>query len=213
VGFYQTLNGSDEVPYLIEERTIDPVSGTFAIDQILPADDIAVGTFRSGSSLTLSSTTPVEGTGAYKLAASGALYGDGAFGDTLAAPAAGTTTATTFNGPTLAVPTGSVAGTLDATVSVTTPGRYDKGVLVISHDGAIVTSTALDTLLSQASGTATLGSLPAGDGTTAFAPGTYSAEAWVWSSSDPENTFVRQPATALIDLRNATTATATVTVN
>src|SRR6185295_1034921 len=86
VGFYQTLNGTNEVTYLIEERTLDPVSGTFAVDQIVPADNIAFGTFNSGSTLTLSTTTPVEGTGAYKLAASAALYGDGTFGDTLTAP-------------------------------------------------------------------------------------------------------------------------------
>jgi hypothetical protein len=213
VGFYQTLNGSNELPYLIEERTIDPVSGTFAVDQIVPSDNIAFGTFNSGSSLTLSNITPVEGTGAYKLALSGALYGDGAFGDTLAAPAAGTTTTTTFNGPTLAVPTDVLSGTINATVNVTTPGRYDKGALIISHDGAIVTATPLDTLLSQASGSATIGSLPAGDGTTALPSGTYSAEAWVWSSADPAGTFARQPATGLIDLRAATTASATVTIN
>jgi hypothetical protein len=213
VGFYQTLNGSNEVPYLIDEQTIDPVSGTFAVDQIVPADNIAFGTFNSGSTLTLSTTTPVEGTGAYKLAASAALYGDGTFGDTLTAPTAGTTTTTTFNGPTVAVPTDVLSGTINATVNITTPGRYDKGVLVISHDGAIVTTTALDTLLAQASGSATISSLPAGDGTTAFAPGTYSAEAWVWLSTDPANTFVRQPVAALIDLRAATTASATVTVN
>jgi mucin-6/19 len=213
VGFYQTLNGSNEVPYLIEERTIDPVSGTFAVDQIVPSANIAFGTFNSGSTLTLSNITPVEGIGAYKLGVSAALYGDGAFGDTLVAPAAGTATTTTFNGPTVAVPTGVLSGTLNATVNITTPGRYDRGVLVISHDGAIVTTTSLDTLLSQASGSATVGSLPAGDGTTAFPAGTYSAEAWTWLSTDPDGTFVRQPAAGLIDLRAATTAAATVTVN
>jgi hypothetical protein len=215
VGFYQTLNASGELPYLIEERTVDPISGVFALDQTVPADNIAFGTFNSGQTLTLTTGTPVEGTGAYKLAASAALFGDGAFGDTLTAPTAGTTTTTNFNGPTLALPTGALSGTITATVNITTPGSFDKGAVVISHDGAIITATPLDGLLvpAQASGTLTISAIPAGDGTTAFAAGTYSAEGWVWNSSDPDGTFVRQPATGLIDLRAATAATVTLTIN
>lgn len=215
VGFYQTLNASGEVPYLIEERAVDPISGQFALDQTLPVDGIAVGTFSTGSALTLSAVSPVEGTGAYKLAASGALYGDGLFGDTLTAPAAGTTTTTTFNGPTLAVPTGALSGTLTATVNITTPGLYDKGAVVISHDGAILTSASLDSLLTsgQASGDVTITSLPAGDASAAFTGGTYSAEVWVWNSNDAEGSFTRLPSTALIDLRAVTTGAVTLTVN
>ena len=213
VGFYQTLNASGEIPYLIEERTVDPITGAFALDQNIASDAISIGTFNSGQTLTISDTTPVEGIGAYKLAASASVFGDGAFGDTLTAPATGTTTTTTFNGPTLAIPTGALSGTITATVTVTTPARYDKGALVLTHDGAIITSTPLDTLLGQASGTATLASIPSGDGGTAFSAGTYSAEAWVWNSNDASGTFSRQPVTGLIDLRSATTATIALTIN
>ncbi len=213
VGFYQTLNASGEIPYLIEERTVDPITGAFALDQSIPSDAISLGTFNSGQTLTLSDTTPVEGIGAYKLAASAGVFGDGAFGDTLTAPASGTTTTTTFNGPTLAIPTGALSGTITATVTVTTPARYDKGALVLTHDGAIITSTALDTLLGQATGTATLTSIPSGDGGTAFSAGTYSVEAWVWNSNDASGTFSRQPVTGLIDLRAATSATIALTIN
>jgi hypothetical protein len=213
VGFYQTLNASGEIPYLIEERTVDPITGAFALDQTIPSDTIALGTFNSGQTLTLASATPVEGTGAYKLAASAGVFGDGAFGDTLAPPAAGTTTTTTFNAPALAIPTGALSGTITATVTVTTPGQYDKGALVLTHDGSIITSASLDALLGQATGTATLGSIPSGDGSTAFPAGTYSVEAWVWNSTDATGTFSRQPATGLIDLRSATTAAAALTIN
>lgn len=215
IGLYQTVNASGELPYLIEERTVDPITGRFALDQTIPADNLAVGTYSSGTTLTLTTQTPLEGTGAYKLASSGALFGDGAFGDTLTAPATGTTTATTFNAPALAIPTGAVAGTITATVNVSTPNRYDKGALVITHDGAIVTSVLLDSLLvpAQASGVLTISAVPAGDGTTAFAEGTYYAEAWAWNSSDPSGSFVRQPAGTLIDLRATPNASVTLTLD
>jgi hypothetical protein len=215
VGFYQTINASDELPYLIEERTVDPVSGLFAVDQTLPNDNIAFGTYSSGSSLTLAAAVPSEGTGAYQLAASGAVFGDGDFAGTLTPPSSTTTTATTFTGPTLGIPTGASSGTITANVTISSPQKYDKGVVVVTHDGAIVSVTALDSLLvpAQASGTLTLSAIPAGDSSTAFAAGTYYAEVWVWDSGDPSGSFNRQPATALIDLRATNTATLALTIN
>jgi uncharacterized protein DUF4382 len=212
IGFYQTLNGSGELPYLIEERTVDPISGVFALDQTLPAGDVAVGTFSSNSTFTLSAVTPVEGSGAYKLAASGALFGDGTFGDTVTVPATVTTTATPFNAPTLSIPTNSLSGTITANITIASPGQFDKGVLVVTHDGAIVGTTPLDSILSQPSGTVTV-TVPAGDSTTAFDSGTYLAEAWVWTSSNPSDSFVRVPAGALIDLRQAATGTTTLALD
>jgi hypothetical protein len=215
VGFYQTINESDELPYLIEERTVDPVSGLFALDQTLPNDNIAFGTFSSGSTLTLATAAPSEGTGAYQLAASGAVFGDGDFSGTLTPPATNTTTATTFTGPTLAIPSGASSGTITANVSITSPQKYDKGVVIVTHDGAIVSVTALDSLLvpAQASGTLTIGSIPAGASSASFDAGTYYAEVWVWNSNDPIGSFNRQPATALLDLRATNTATLALTVN
>jgi hypothetical protein len=215
VGFYQTINASGELPYLIEERTVDPVSGLFAVDQTLPNDNIAFGTFSTGSSLTLATSTPSEGTGAYQLAASGAVFGDGDFAGTLTPPSSTTTTATTFTGPTLGIPSGASSGTITANVTISSPQKYDNGVVVVTHDGAIVSVTALDSLLvpAQASGTLTISAIPAGDSSTAFAAGTYYAEVWVWDSGDPTGSFNRQPATALIDLRSANTASLALTIN
>ena len=215
VGFYQTLNASGELPYLIEERTVDPVSGLFALDQTLPNANISFGTYSSAGTLTLSTSVPTEGTGAYQIAASGTVYGDGAFSGTLTPPATTTTTATTFSGPTLAVPSGATSGTITANVTIANVQRYDKGALVITHDGAIVTVTALDTLLvpAQGSGNLTIGAIPAGTSSTSFAAGTYYAEAWVWNTNDPAGTFSRQPATAIIDLRATNTASIALTIN
>lgn len=215
VGFYQTINASDELPYLIEERTVDPVSGLFALDQTLAAENIAFGTFTSGGTLALTTTTPVEGTGAYKLAASAPVFGDSDFSGTLTAPAAGTTTTTTFTPSTLAIPSNATSGTITANVTIATPGKYDKGALVITHDGAIVSVTALDSLLvpAQASGTLSIGSIPAGADGATFDAGTYYAEVWVWLSSDAANTFVRQPATGLIDLRATNAGTVALAIS
>ena len=215
VGFYQTINASGELPYLIEERTVDPVSGLFALDQTLPNDNIAFGTYSSGSTLTLSTSVPTQGTGAYQLAASGAVFGDGDLSGTLTPPAATTTTATTFTAPTLGIPSGASSGTITATVTVASPQKYDKGVVIVTHDGAIVSVMALDSLLvpAQASGTLTISSVPAGTGSATFDAGTYYAEVWVWNSSDASGSFSRQPATALIDLRATDTTSLALTIS
>lgn len=215
IGFYQTLSGSGELPYLIEERAVDPVSGLFALDQVLPNDVIASGTFSSGANLTLTTSVPTEGTGAYRIAASGAVFGQGDFGGTVTPPASTTTTTTTFTAPTLNVPSGATSGTLTANITVAGPQKYDKGIVLVTHDGAIVSATALDSLLvpAQASGTLTISPIPAGAADASFDAGTYSAEVWVWNSIDPTGTFSRQPATELIDLRATDAATAALTVN
>jgi hypothetical protein len=215
IGFYQTINASGELPYLIEERTVDPISGLFALDQKFPNANILFGTYNSGSTITLTASVPTQGTGAYQLAASAANFGDGDFSGTLTAPASGTTTTTTFTAPALPVPSSATSGTISTTVTVASPGAFDKGALVITHDGAIVSVTSLDSLLAsgQASGTLTIGAIPAGASGTTLDGGTYYAEVWVWRSTDPAGTFVRQPATALIDLRATNTANLALTIS
>jgi hypothetical protein len=128
-------------------------------------------------------------------------------------PASVTTTATTFNAPTLSIPTSTLSGTITANLTISSPGKFDKGVLVVTHDGAIVGTTSLDAVLSAATGSVTVTPVPAGDGTTAFDGGTYFAEAWVWTSGDPANTFTRVPAGTLIDMRQSATATTALTLD
>jgi hypothetical protein len=213
VGFYQTLAGSGEIPYVIEERAIDPISGLFADDlAISSATSIASGTFVSGQTPTLTTAAATEGAGAYRLLATAPVYGDGVFGSTITPPATGTTTTVTFAGPTVGVPSTATSSTITATVNVASPGRYNKGVLVLTHDGAIVAITSLDSILApqQASATVTLGAVPGGSATKAFDAGVYSSEVWVWNSSDASGTFSRQPSSTVIDLRATSTGTITV---
>ena len=212
VGFYQTISATGELPYLIEERPVDPVTGLFADDQMVSSASLLVGTYSSGTPA-LSTAVPVEGTGAYKVAASAPVYSDGVFGATVTAPATITTTAVTFAGPTIAVPSTATSGIVTASLTVATPGRYDKGVLVLSHDGAIVSVVALDSMLAQATGTVPLSGVPGGSGTASFDAGVYYAEAWVWNSGDAIGTFSRQASAVVIDLRAGSTASTALTIN
>src|SRR5262249_32953548 len=88
-GFCETLPGSGEIPYLIDERGVDPLTGVFDDDRTLSAGNIATGTFNSSQALNLDVVTPTEGAGAYRVSATALLFGDADFGATLAAPAAG----------------------------------------------------------------------------------------------------------------------------
>lgn len=214
VGFYQTLPANGEVPYLIEERVIDPLSGTFALDALISGSpDIVSGTFAQNELLQLTVNTPAEGPSRYRVAASAALLGDGAFSATSLAPPANPTLDTaTFAVPAIPIPATATAGTITTTLNLANPGTFDQGALFVTQNGAIVSVTSLDAALFSATETIEVPDVPAG-GATPFERGVYYVEAWAWSSGNPEATFVRQPGVALIDLRNTATGTATVDLN
>jgi hypothetical protein len=212
VGFYQTLTG-DDAPYLIEQRTVDPLSGQFATDAMLSnATTVVYGTF--GSSLSFVAAAPQEGASKYSVSALSPLLGNGDFADTLLAPAAVTTTAASFTVPDIAQPSGAAAGTISATVSAGTQGKYDKGALLVTHNGTLVTVAPLDDALAGAatSTVVNVADVPA-SAASGFERGLYYLEAWAWNSADPEGTFTRQPVSGAVDLRTTLTASATVTVN
>jgi hypothetical protein len=200
VGFYQTLPGSDAVPYLIDASAADTVSGVFDSDFALSAAALQVATFSATQALTLTSVMPVQGTGAYGVATSAELFTDAAFGATVAAPAVNVTTAVTLSVPTLNVISGATPASLTGTLQLARPGAYDRGELIISRDGAIVSATPLDALLGQSSATMSVNDLPGGTTSVAFAQGVYGAAVWVWNSSDPAATFNRQSSSTVIDV-------------
>jgi hypothetical protein len=200
VGFYQTLPGNDAAAYLIDASAADTVSGVFDNDFALSAAALQVGTFSATQALTLTSVTPVQGTGAYGVAASAPLFTDAAFGATVAAPAANVTTAVTLSVPALNVISGATPASLTGTLQIARPGAYDRGELIISRDGAIVAATPLDALLGQSSATMSVNGLPGGTASATFAQGVYGAAVWVWNSSDPAGTFNRQSSSTVIDV-------------
>jgi len=212
VGFYQTLP-DDSAPYLIDQHPVDPLSGELATNATLSsATTIAFGTF--GTSFTLTAAAPQEGAGKYSVAALSPFYGNGSFSNTLLAAPAATTDVAGFTVPDVQIPSTSASGTITAQVSAATAGKYNKGALLVTHNGAVVTTVPLDDALagSATSATVNVTGIPASNAST-FDRGLYYLEAWAWNSSDPKGTFTRTPVTTAVDLRSTLTANATVTIN
>jgi hypothetical protein len=213
VGFYQTLPGGSEVPYLIDEQPIDPFSRTFAdaqaaltanqavptASQPISAASIDYGTFTSGSNVTLTSADPTEGTSTYRVAGTAPLFTDGALTATVSP------TTTTVAVPTLTAASGATLDSTTITISKTTPGKYNKGELIFSHDGAIVATAVLDTILTQtANATLTIPGLPGGinaSTTGQFAAGLYYLSVRTWNTSSPTTTLNREIYPNPVDLR------------
>jgi uncharacterized protein DUF4382 len=211
VGFYQTLP-DDNAPYLIDQQPVDPLSGELATNAALSsATTIAFGTF--GTSFTLTGAAPQEGASRYSVSALSPFYGNGSFSNTLLAPAAATTDVAGFTVPDVSIPSTAASGSIATQVSAATPGKYDKGVLLVTHNGAVITAVPLDDALagSAASATVNVTGIPASNAST-FDRGLYYLEAWAWKSSDAKNSFTKAASTA-VDLRSTLTATATVTIN
>jgi hypothetical protein len=221
VGFYQTLPGSSEVPYLIDEQPIDPFSRTFAspeslslatqtlstASQPISAASIDYGTFASGSTVTLTSADPTEGTSTYRVAGTAPLFTDGALTATVSP------SVTTVAVPTLTAASGATLDTVTFTISKTTAGKYNKGELIISHDGAIVATAVLDTILTQtANGTLTI-SLPGGSAAGQFADGLYYVSVRTWNTSTLATLPNREIYPNPLDLRAGVLTTYTLNID
>jgi Domain of unknown function (DUF4382) len=198
VGFYQTLPLSSEVPYLIEWRPLDPVSGIFASDQELSGGALQYGTYVSGT-IALTAANPAQGAATYAIGAINPAYGAAAMGTTVSANSTTTTTALfTVDAP--PVPTGSVAAAIRGTVSVSS-SSYDRAELFLTHGGALVAAAPLNSYLTGSQGTLDLlGVAPGGSSGTTYAAGVYNAEVWAWHSSDPAGTLIRSPYSGTIDM-------------
>jgi hypothetical protein len=207
VSLYQTIPVSGEVPYLIYQTPMDPFSRTLYEDQSLSEGTIDYGTYSSGT-VTLQSVTPVEGAGVYLVAATATLFADGVFGATVAPPQSGTVLVTV---PALLPGGGGASGTIPVTISPATNGKYDKGELIVSHDGAVVQTVAIDSLLTQNSGTTLqVAGLPAGGGS--FDNSVYYLSVRAWRSTDPAGTLSRQSYSTPVDLSTGSAVAQTLTV-
>lgn len=212
IGFYQTLP-DDEAPYLVGIAAVDTVRGRFAQRVTLTrSNTISYGDY--DSSFSLVSDVPEEGAARYSVAALSPHYGDGAFAATSLRPASPATDTATFSVPAISVPSPAVSGTVSVTVTVEDPGEYDRGVLILSREGAVVTVASLDAILQQSLGTTFIDmpDVPAGSASAPLEGGAYYLEAWTWDSDDPVDSFERHPGTELVDLRSTAAATGTVTV-
>jgi hypothetical protein len=200
VGFYQTLPLSGEVPYLVETRAVDPISGVFASDQAISAGALQYGGYVSGGVISLTSANPTQGAATYAIGALNTAFGTAALNTTVSLPATSTTTALfTVTAPPL--PTGSVANALGGTVTVASTGTYDNAELFLTYRGALVATAALNGYLNQPQSALALTSLaPGGTAGALYAAGVYNAEIWAWNSANPTGTLSRIPYATTIDM-------------
>jgi Domain of unknown function (DUF4382) len=200
VGFYQTLPGATEVPYLIEQEPIDPFSRKFDADQAISAGNLDYATF-SGSAVSLSSATPAEGASTYRVAASAPLFADGVLTTTVSP------NTTPVVVPTLS-PASGLTNTTGVTISQTSPGSFDSGELIFSHDGAIVATAALDSIMGRSAATTlTITGLPSGSGAAgSLDSALYYVSVRVWNSTNPAGTLNRVTYPNALDLRTGITS-------
>ncbi len=211
VGFYQTLPGEDD-PHLIAVAPVDPVTGRFAQPvRLSRASSISYGTY--GNGFTLRSGTPEEGAARYGVAALSSHYGHGAFASTTLRPASPASDTALFTVPPLDITSPAVPGNLSTTVTVENPAVYDRGVLLVTREGAVATAASLDEVLQQQLGSTFVDvPLPAGTDAANLATALYHLEAWTWNSEDPADSFKRHAGDAAVDLRATANATGAVTI-
>ena len=207
VSFYQTPAGGNDVPFLIESAPIDPFNHTLAHPQTLAPGTIDTGTYASsGTNITLASAAPAEAAGTYRVAASAPNYLDGSLATMVSAPASGTQPVLVkVPAPVLAAP--AVPGTVLVSLTLTTPGKYAHGQLLLSHDGALAAVASLDAALAQGGNV----SLPV----PAHLPSAvYLATVRLWHTpADPPSAVQRQWSATGADLRSTTNASLALTLN
>ena len=213
VNLYQTLPGSGEVPYLVEQTPVDPFSRALFDDQLLPTGTIDSGTYVSGGNVGLTAATPVQGASTYLLSAQAPLFADGALTTSLPAPSGGTGRVL-VTPPVLSPAAGAPSSSVTVTVIPTTPGKYDHGELIISHDGGIVQTVAIDSALAQNGGaTLLISGLPGGGAGSSFDNAVYYVSARAWNSQDPAGTLHRESYTTPVDLRSGSVTGLSVNVD
>lgn len=212
VAFYQTLPGSSEVPYVIEEAAIDPINRTLVLPQPLSSGPLESGTYTTtstattsvteatsstGETITLTSASPQEGVGTYRVGGIATYYGEASLGTTVSAAASSSSSssssatsssssvaAVTVTPAALPVQSGAASDSITATVT-STPGQYNGGVLFVSQGGTIVASAPLNSVLASASGTVTITGLPGGSAGSPLGTANYYLSALVWNTNNP----------------------------
>ena len=212
VDLYQTIPANGEVPYIVDQVAIDPFSRTLLYNESVPTGTLDWGTYVSGANVALTTVTPTQGSSVYFISAQAPLFSDqGQLVATLSPPANGTGPVPVVM-PTLTPTAGS--GSVSVTVAPVTAGKYDRGELIVSHDGAIVQTVAIDTALTQNGGaTLTVQGIPAGGSASSFDNAVYYVSTRAWNSSNPAGTLQRQSFTTPIDLSSGSATGPTVNVD
>ena len=213
VKFYQTIARQGEVPYVIEYSPIDPFAEVLYAPQTLSGATIDSGTWSSsGANITVVSAAPAEGTGTYRVAASAPSYNDGTLSGPnppeVKAPAAIAAPPVTVALTDLTLAGGAVPGTLTATVTAASPGKYVAGQLLISHAGTLVATVPLSAAAFSGSGTAvTVSGLPA-----QTPAAVYYAMVRAWSSNPGDAPAIQSYGTP-ISMQSSASGSIELTVN
>jgi hypothetical protein len=216
VGFYQTLQGSGEVPYLIEASPIDPFNEVLQAPQALSTGTVDSGTWSSatsGGTITVVSAPPVGGAGTYIVAASAPGYANGALTPKVTAPTTTPPSGTTAPPVTVALSTlplaaGTPAGTLHASLTLTTPGKYNAGQLLVSQNGTLVATVPLPAGFGSGTASVAVSGLPA-----EIPSALYLVSVRLWNTGDPTGSLQRQWSDEAVDLRSATSGSITFAVD
>ncbi len=208
VTFYQTLQGSGEVPYAIDEVGIDPFNQNLATPEPLATGNIESGTYStSGSTITVTSAAPLEGSSSYAVGATAPLFAD-ALSSSKVAPTAASQVFTSNQAsvsttnlvyaavPSLSPANSAAVGSISATISM---GAYTQGELLVSHNGAVIGSAAIS------SGAATVSGLPSGDGN-------YYLSLILWNTG-AESSSVYQSVTSPVTVTAGSATPVAITVN
>jgi hypothetical protein len=208
VSFYQTLARSGEVPYVIERSPIDPFNQVMANAQALSMGTIDSGTWSStGSSVTLVSAAPAERAGNYLVAATAPSYADGALTTKIATPALGTTPVS-FTLPAMTLASDTTLGTIAASITLATQGKYDQGELLISHNGTLVVAASLAGVFASGGGTVILPAVPAGT-----PEAVYYVSVRAWNSHNASIALQRQFFPGALDMSSSPSGRLQLTVN
>ncbi len=190
VAFYQTVPASGEIPYAIDGTAVDLVSRRLPGNAFaLSSGPLLVGSYATGSTVSLTTLAPVEGEGGYVVGTEGLYRAD----TLVTGPSviSGTSTAPTpVVAPYPGIAAGGVPGTIALTLTVAV-GEFDSGFVVISAGNRVVEAANVSTLLSTGGGTLNIVNLPAGSGLAATTGVPYQVAIRAWNSSSPAATFVR----------------------
>jgi trimeric autotransporter adhesin len=240
VAFYQTLPGSNELPYVIERSPIDPINQVLATPQQLSTGTVDSGTFNnenttdavegtdtidttdttsttstntSGTLVTVVSASPKEGTGSYQVAADAPFYAYGALGTKVSMPASAASASVTTPVQEVAVGALSLAsGNNPVTVNV----EVNE-----AHPGKYNAGEVLIGTNGQLVAAASLTSaLQGGGGTVVLdkVPGgtptsVYYVTVVAWNSANPQTTFTRQWAETPLNLATSGSASLQLTLD
>jgi hypothetical protein len=209
LNFFQTLPGASEVPYEVRFRHVNPFTGDLTVPFPLSAGSLRVGSYVAGGSPTLAPVVPQQGAGAFAVRAGALQYAPSSFTAVLP-PSSGSNSSVTL--PALNVDTAvATPGAITFNVNTLTPGRFDKGQVVVARYGMIVNTQSIDSVLASG-GAVTMSNLPAGSAAKSNPGAVYYAYLRVWNSSTPNIRPRIVPVLSFADLRTSSSAAMNVTV-